>query len=96
MRGSKSMRRFLTGSLLQLQLFEIIKYHQLKMKLHQEDTGKRMGEAFKHSDVFQYSIFYEGQVFDVYCLVSNLTRDSKVFIILTYWQLCEGHRTGLI
>ncbi len=85
MRAFIAMRRFLAGNSQLFQRLETIEYHQLEMKQHQEVTDKRIDEVFKRLDANvppMQGIFYDGQVFDAYCFVSDLIRKAKQSIVL--------------
>lgn len=85
MRAFIAMRRFLAGNSQLFQRLETIEYHQLEMKQHQEVTDKRIDEVFKRLDANVppiQGIFYDGQVFDAYCFVSDLIRKAKQSIVL--------------
>lgn len=85
MRAFVSMRRFLATNSQLFQRLETIEYHQLEMKQHQEITDKRIDEVFKKLDANippVQGIFYDGQVFDAYCFVSDLIRKAKQSIVL--------------
>ena len=80
-----SMRRFIATNAQLFQRLETIEYHQLEMKQHQEVTDKRIDEVFRRLDANIppiQGIFYDGQVFDAYRLVSDLTRKAKRSIVL--------------
>lgn len=85
MRAFVSMRRFIATNSQLFQRLETIEYHQLEMKQHQEITDKRIDEVFKRLDANippVQGIFYDGQVFDAYRFVSDLTRKAKKSIVL--------------
>ena len=85
MRAFVSMRRFIATNAQLFQRLETIEYHQLEMKQHQEATDKRIDEVFKRLDANItpiQGIFYDGQVFDAYRFVSDLTRKAKRSIVL--------------
>lgn len=85
MRAFVSMRRFIATNAQLFQRLETIEYHQLEMKQHQEVTDKRIDEVFKRLDANIppiQGIFYDGQVFDAYRFVSDLTRKAQHSIIL--------------
>lgn len=85
MRAFVSMRRFLAGNSQLFQRLETIEYHQLEMKQHQEMTDKRIDEVFKRLDADippTQGIFYDGQVFDAYCFVSDLIRKAEQSVVL--------------
>lgn len=85
MRAFVSMRRFINTNAQLFQHLETIEYHQLEMKQHQEMTDKRIDEVFKRLDAnipSQQGIFYDGQVFDAHCFISDLIRKAKRSIVL--------------
>lgn len=85
MRAFISMRRFIATNAQLFQRIEIIEYHQLEMKQHQEVTDKRIDEVFKRLDAENppmQGIFYDGQIFDAYRFVSDLMRKAKHSIVL--------------
>ncbi len=85
MRAFIAMRRFIATNAQLFQRLETIEYHQLEMKQHQEVTDKRIDEVFKRLDANvppMQGIFYDGQVFDAYCFVSDLIRKAKQSIVL--------------
>lgn len=85
MRAFVSMRRFIATNAQLFQRLETIEYHQLEMKQHQEVTDKRIDEVFQRLDANippMQGIFYDGQIFDAYRFVSDLTRKAKHSIVL--------------
>lgn len=85
MRAFVVMRRFIATNAQLFQRLETIEYHQLEMKQHQEQADKRIDEVFKRLDAGippMQGIFYDGQVFDAYCFVSDLIRKAKRSIVL--------------
>lgn len=85
MRAFIAMRRFIATNAQLFQRLETIEYHQLEMKQHQEVTDRRIDEVFKRLDADippMQGIFYDGQVFDAYCFVSDLMRKAKQSIVL--------------
>lgn len=85
MRAFVSMRRFVAANARLFQRLETIEYHQLEMKRHQELADKRIDEVFKRLDADispVQGIFYDGQVFDAYCFVSDLIRKAKRSVVL--------------
>lgn len=85
MRAFVSMRRFIATNAQLFQRLETIEYHQLEMKQHQEETDKRIDEVFQRLDANippMQGIFYDGQIFDAYRFVSDLTRKAKHSIVL--------------
>ena len=85
MRAFIAMRRFIATNAQLFQRLETIEYHQLEMKQHQEVTDRRIDEVFKRLDADippMQGIFYDGQVFDAYCFVSDLIRKAKQSIVL--------------
>ena len=78
MRAFTSMRHFFTNNAQVFQRLSTIKYHQI-------ETDKRIDEVFKRLDANttpQQGIFFDGQVFDAYCFVSDLIKKAKQSIIL--------------
>ena len=85
MRAFISMRRFIATNAQLFQRLETIEYHQLEMKQHQEVTDRRIDEVFKRLDADVppvQGIFYDGQVFDAYCFVSDLIRKAEQSVVL--------------
>ena len=69
-----------------LRRLETIEHHQLSLAQHQEETDNKIEEVFRRLDEgqvkTQQGIFFEGQVYDAYQLVSDLVRKSKKHIVL--------------
>lgn len=85
MRAFVAMRHFIATNAQLFQRLETIEYHQLEMKQHQEVTDKRIDEVFQRLDANippMQGIFYDGQIFDAYRFVSDLTRKAKNSIVL--------------
>ena len=85
MRAFVAMRRFIISNAQLFQRIENIEYDQLQMKLHQEQTDKRIDEVFKRLDAKTLptqGIFYDGQVFDAYHFICDLIRKAKHNIVL--------------
>ena len=65
---------------------ETIEHHQLSLAQHQEETDNRLEEVFRRLDEGQVKkqqgIFFDGQVYDAYQLVSGIIRKAKEQIIL--------------
>lgn len=106
MRAFVAMRRFIISNAQLFQRIENIKYVQLQMKLHQEQTDKRIDEVFKRLDANimpTQGIFYDGQVFDAYHFVCDLIRKAKHNIVLidnyvddTVLTLLDKRETGVM
>ena len=78
MRAFSSMRHFFTNNAQVFQRLSTIEYHQI-------ETDKRIDEVFKRLDANttpQQGIFFDGQVFDAYCFVSDLIKKAKQSITL--------------
>ena len=78
MRAFTSMRHFFTNNAQVFQRLSTIEYHQI-------ETDKRIDEVFKRLDANttpQQGIFFDGQVFDAYCFVSDLIKKAKQSIVL--------------
>ena len=78
MRAFVSMRQFLANN---AQVFQRL----ANIECHQIETDKRIDEVFKRLDANvppQQGIFYDGQVFDAYCFVSDLIRKANKAIVL--------------
>ncbi len=78
MRAFTSMRHFFASNAQIFQRLSNIEYHQI-------ETDKRIDEVFKKIDAQtppQQGIFFDGQVFDAYCFVSNLIKKAKQSIVL--------------
>lgn len=105
MRAFVSMRHFITTNAQLFQRLETIEYHQLEMKQHQEVTDRRIDEVFKRLDASMppmQGIFYDGQVFDAHCFISDLIRKAKHSIVLidnyvddTVLALLDKRRNGV-
>lgn len=65
---------------------ETIEHHQLSLAQHQEETDNKIEEVFRRLDEGQIKpqqgIFFEGQVYDAYQLVSSLVRKAKKRLVL--------------
>lgn len=65
---------------------ETIEHHQLSLAQHQAETDNRLEEVFRRLDEGQVKqqqgIFFDGQVYDAYQLVSGIIRKAKEQIIL--------------
>lgn len=106
MRAFVAMRRFIISNAQLFQRIENIEYDQLQMKLHQEQTDKRIDEVFKRLDANimpTQGIFYDGQVFDAYHFVCDLIRKAKHNIVLidnyvddTVLTLLDKRETGVM
>ena len=65
---------------------ETIEHHQLSLAKHQEETDNKIEEVFRRLDEGQVKpqqgIFFDGQVYDAYQLVSDLIRKAKKRLVL--------------
>lgn len=65
---------------------ETIEHHQLSLAQHQNETDNKIEEVFRRLDEGQVKpqqgIFFDGQVYDAYQLVSNLIRKAKKRLVL--------------
>ena len=65
---------------------ETIEHHQLSLARHQEETDNKIEEVFRRLDEGQVKpkqgIFFDGQVYDAYQLVSDLIRKAKKRLVL--------------
>lgn len=80
------MRHTLAANRQILQRLETIEHHQLSMSQHQTETDNRLDEVFRLLDEARpapkQGIFFNGQVYDAYQLVSDLIRKAKKNIVL--------------
>ncbi len=101
MRAFTSMRHFMLNNAEVFQRLSTMEYHQLEMQQHQQETDKRIEEVFRKLDEGnvkpKQGVFYNGQVYDAYALVSDLVKSAKTRIILidnyvdeTVLTLCTG------
>ncbi len=81
-----SMRHFLINNADVFRRLSTIEYHQLEMMQHQQESDKRIDEAFRRLDEGsvqpKQGIFYDGQVYDAYTFVSDLVKSAKRNIVL--------------
>ena len=65
---------------------ETVEHHQLSLAQHQNETDNKIEEVFRRLDEGQVKpqqgIFFDGQVYDAYQLVSNLIRKAKKRLVL--------------
>ena len=80
------MRHTLAANRQIIQRLETIEHHQLSMSQHQTETDNRLDEVFRLLDEARpapkQGIFFDGQVYDAYQLVSDLIRKAKKSIVL--------------
>lgn len=80
------MRHTLAANTQIIQRLETIEHHQLSLAEHQQETDNQLEEVFRRLDEKQsmptQGIFFDGQVYDAYKLVSNLIRKAKKRIVL--------------
>jgi hypothetical protein len=80
------MRHTLAANRQIIQRLETIEHHQLPMSQHQAETDNRLDEVFRLLDEARpapkQGIFFDGQVYDAYQLVSDLVRKAKKSIVL--------------
>ena len=80
------MRHTLAANRQIIQRLETIEHHQLSMSQHQAETDNRLDEVFRLLDEARpapkQGIFFDGQVYDAYQLVSDLVRKAKKSIVL--------------
>lgn len=80
------MRHTLAANTQIIQRLETIEHHQLSLAEHQQETDNLLEEVFRRLDEKQsmptQGIFFDGQVYDAYKLVSNLIRKAKKRIVL--------------
>lgn len=80
------MRHTLAANRQIIQRLETIEHHQLSMSQHQAETDNRLDEVFRLLDEARpapkQGIFFDGQVYDAYQLVSDLIRKAKKSIVL--------------
>ena len=90
-----AMRRFMVTNAEVFQRLSTMEYHQLEMQQHQQETDKRIDEVFRRLDEGnakpKQGVFYNGQVYDAYTFVSDLTlldkRDNNVSAIIYTQQI---------
>ena len=80
------MRHTLAANRQIIQRLETIEHHQLSMSQRQAETDNRLDEVFRLLDEARpapkQGIFFDGQVYDAYQLVSDLVRKAKKSIVL--------------
>ena len=81
-----AMRHLISENIQVMQRLETLEHHQLSMAHHQEETDNQMAEVFRRLDESQVTpkqgIFFDGQIYDAYQLVSDLIRKAKKRIVL--------------
>ena len=86
MRAFTSMRHFLQNNAEVFQRLSTLEYHQLEMQQHFQESDKRIEEVFRRLDEGnakpKQGVFYNGQIYDSYNLVSDLIKSAKKRIIL--------------
>ena len=87
MRAFTSMRHFLQNNAEVFQRLSTMKYHQLEMQRHLQESDKRIEEVFRRLDEGnakpkQGVFYYNGQVYDAYTFVSDLIKSAKKRIVL--------------
>lgn len=90
MRAFTVMRGFVVNNLHMFQRLETIEHHQLLMQKHLYEHDARIEEVFtrlnaKDAEPME-GLFFEGQIFDAYTLISDLVRKaiSRVILIDNY------------
>lgn len=90
MRAFTAMRGFVVNNLHMFERLETIEHHQLLMQKHLYEHDARIEEVFtrlnaKESEPME-CVFFEGQIFDAYTLISDLVRKaiSRVILIDNY------------
>ena len=82
MRAFKEMRHFIASNALMFERINNIELRQLK---YQKDTDEKFGKIFAymvdHKEDNQ-KIFYDGQIFDAFSLLTDIIRHAKKEIIL--------------
>lgn len=86
MRAFVAMRHYWVQNTYMLQRLETIEHHQLCLQQHQNETDKRIDDLLNRLDNSSQRIveclFFEGQIFDAYTLISDLVRAAKKRIVL--------------
>ncbi len=81
-----AMRHLISENLQVIQRLETLEHHQLSLAHHQEETDNQMAEVFRRLDESQITpkqgLFFDGQIYDAYQLVSDLIRKAKKRIVL--------------
>ncbi|MBR4218529.1 MAG: ORF6N domain-containing protein [Bacteroidales bacterium] len=81
-----AMRHLVASNAKIFQRLSNIEQNQLALAVRQNNTDNKLAEVFKRLDSentqTQQGIFFDGQVFDAYTLVSDLIRSAKSRIIL--------------
>lgn len=90
MRAFTAMRGFVVNNLHMFERLETIEHHQLLMQKHLYEHDARIEEVFtrlnaKDAEPME-GLFFEGQIFDAYTLISDLVRKaiSRVILIDNY------------
>lgn len=86
MRAFVAMRHYWTQNTYMLQRLETIEHHQLSLQQHQNETDRRIDDLLNRLDNSSERVveclFFEGQIFDAYTLISDLVRAAKKRIVL--------------
>lgn len=86
MRAFIAMRSFIMSNAQIFQRLETVEHHQLLMQKHQSETDRKIEEILSRLDDKEAEpiegLFYEGQIFDAYTLISDLVRKANTRIIL--------------
>lgn len=82
MRAFKEMRHFIANNAL---MFERINSIELRQLEYQRDTDEKFGKIFAYMADYEednQKIFYDGQIFDAFSLLTDMIRCAKKEIIL--------------
>ena len=81
-----AMRRFMVTNAEAFQRLSTMEYHQLEMQQHLQESDKRIEEVFRRLDEGnakpKQGVFYNGQIYDAYTVVSGLIKSANKRIIL--------------
>lgn len=82
MRAFREMKQFIANNAL---LFERIRSVELRQLSFEEKTDTKFGQIFEQiadREVPSQKVFFDGQIFDAFSMISNLIRQAKQEIIL--------------
>ncbi len=82
MRAFREMRQFVAGNEI---IFEKIRSVELRQLTFEQKTDKRLEQLFEHISIHKESnqkVFFDGQLFDAFSLISDLIKRAKQEVIL--------------